>query len=62
MQYIRKINDTEDFYYCDVDKNGERLVMNSKTELCCGTYEFFANKTYWKKGKTPNEAMFFFCV
>ncbi len=20
----------------------------------------FANKTYWKKGKTPNEAMFFF--
>ena len=55
-----QINDTEDYYYCDVDKNGERLDMNSKTELCCGTYEFFANKTYWKKGKTPTEAMFFF--
>jgi len=55
-----QINNTEDYYYSDVDKNGERLDINSKTELCCGTYEFVANKTYWKKGKNPTEALFIF--
>ena len=53
-----QINDTEDFYYSDVDKNGIRLDVNQKPELCCGSYEFFANKSYWKKGKGPTEAMF----
>ena len=53
-----QINDTEDFYYSDVDKNGIRLDVNQKPELCCGSYEFFANKSYWKKGKDPTEAMF----
>ena len=38
-----QINDTEDFYYSDVDKNGIRLDVNQKPELCCGSYEFFAN-------------------
>ena len=42
-------NDTEDHYFCDLDKNGERLDINSKTELCCGSYEFKTNKSYWKK-------------
>lgn len=60
MQYIRKINDTEDFYYCDVDKNGERLVMNSKTELCCGTYEFLIIKHTGKKVKHLMKLCFFF--
>ena len=55
-----QINNTEEYYYCDVDKNGERLDINQKEELCCGSYEFFANKSYWKKGKNPTEAMFFF--
>ena len=55
-----QINNTEDYYYSDVDKNGERLDINSKTELCCGTYEFVANKTYWKKGKNPTEALYIF--
>ena len=56
------INDTEDHYFCDVDKNGIRLDINEKTELCCGSYEFLTNKTYWKKGKTPTEAMFIFLI
>ena len=55
-----QINDTEEFYYSDVDKNGVRLDINQKPELCCGSYEFFANKAYWKKGKGPTEAFFIF--
>ena len=55
-----QINNTEEYYYCDVDKNGERLDINQKEELCCGSYEFVANKSYWKKRKTPTEAMFLF--
>ena len=55
-----QINNTEDYYFCDVDKNGKRTDINEKPELCCGSYEFFANKSYWKKGKNPTEAMFFF--
>ena len=31
-----QINNTEEYYYCDVDKNGERLDINQKEELCCG--------------------------
>ena len=54
------INNTEDYYYSDVDRNGVRLDINTKTELCYGTYEFVANRTYWKKGKTPTEAFFIF--
>ena len=54
------INNTDDYYYCDVDKNGERLDIKEKKELCCGSYEFIANKSYWKRGKTPTEAMYFF--
>ena len=53
-----QINDTEEFYYSNVDKNGIRLDINQKPELYCGSYEFFANKSYWKKGKCPTEAMY----
>jgi protein transport protein SEC24 len=58
--FCGQINNTEEYYYSDVDKNGERLDINQKEELCNGSYEFFANKSYWKKGKTPTEAMFLF--
>ena len=58
--FCGQINNTEDFYYSDVDKNGIRLDKNEKPELCCGSYEFFANKSYWKKGKGPTEAFFMF--
>ena len=53
-----QINDTEDYYYSDVDKNGIRLDVNEKPELCCGSYEFYANKSYWKKGKGPTESFY----
>ena len=55
-----QINDTEEYYYSDVDKNGIRLDINDKPELCCGSYEFVTNKSYWKKGKDPTEAFFIF--
>ena len=55
-------NDTEDHYFCDLDKNGERLDINSKPELCCGSYEFKTNKSYWKKNKTPTKALFIFLI
>ena len=55
-------NDTEDHYFCDLDKNGERLDINSKTELCCGSYEFKTNKSYWKKNKKPTQAFFIFLL
>ena len=55
-------NDTEDHYFCDLDKNGERLDINTKTELCCGSYEFKANKSYWKKNKKPTQAFFIFLL
>ena len=55
-----QINNTEAYYYSDVDKNGIRLDVNEKPELCCGSYEFFANKSYWKKGKNPTDALYFF--
>ena len=60
--FCGEINDTEDHYFCDLDKNGERLDVNSKPELCCGSYEFKANKTYWKKNKTPTKALFIFLI
>ena len=55
-----QINDTEEFYYSDVDKNGIRLDVNDKQELCCGFYEVITNKSYWKKGKDPTEAFSIF--
>ena len=55
-----QINNTDDYYYKDVDKNGIRLDINEKPELCCGSYEFFANKAYWKKGRNPSEALYIF--
>ena len=57
-----QINNTEEYYYCDVDKNGIRTDINTKTELSCGSYEFVANSSYWKKGKTPTQAFFIFLL
>ena len=42
---LGQINKIEDYYYSDVNRNGVKLDIKSKTELCCGTYEFVANKT-----------------
>ena len=60
--FCQQENDTEDHYYCDFDKNGERLDINSKPELCCGSYEFKTNKSYWKKNKNPTKAFFIFLI
>ena len=54
------INTTEEFYYSELDKNGIRTDINEKPELCSGSYEIYANKSYWKKNKTPTEALYVF--
>ena len=45
------INNTEDYYYCDVDKNGVRLDINEKKVLCYGSYEFVASTKFYQKIK-----------
>ena len=55
-------NITEEYYYCDTDKNGVRLDQYTKPELCNGSYEFVTDKSYWKKAKTPTEAMYIFLL
>ena len=58
--FCNEENETEEYYLYDWDKNGERLNIESKSELCCGSYEFEANKSYYKKNKNPTRAFFMF--
>jgi len=58
--FCNEENDTEDYYFCDLDKNGVRLDSDTKPELCCGSYEFIANKSFYKKNKNPTRAFFIF--
>ena len=58
--FCNEENDTEDYYFCDLDKNRERLDSDTKPELCCGSYEFLANKSFYKKNKNPSRAFFIF--
>ena len=58
----KQINLTEDYYYGKLDNNNERVDKNSKYDLCCGSYEFLANKQYWKNNKTPSKAFFIFLI
>ena len=60
--FCNHINDTEDHYFCDVDKNGNRLDIDTKPELCGGSYEFEVNKSYYKKNKKPTRALFMFLI
>ena len=58
--FCEKENDVEDYFYYDLNKGKENLDNNSKPELCCGSYEFEANKSYYKKNKSPTRAFFMF--
>ena len=58
----KQINLTEDYYYGKLDNNNERVDKNSKYDLCCGSYEFLANKQYWKNNKNPTIAYFIFLI
>ena len=53
----RHINNAEEYYYCNFDKNEIRLDINKKTVLCCDWYEFAANKECYKKDN-PCKAFF----
>jgi protein transport protein SEC24 len=56
------INTTEDYYYAKLDKYGYRVDRNEKPDLCLGSYEFVANRTYMKKDKLPNHPVFIFII
>ena len=60
--FCNQVNDVEDHFFCDLDKNGERLDIDTKPELCCGSYEFEANNSYYKKNKKPTRALFIFLI
>ncbi len=60
--FCGQTNLTEAFYYTRADENGIREDQNTKTELCCGTYEFETNDKYWKKGRLPNQALYIFLI
>ena len=55
-----QISQTENYFYNSVDKNGIRIDINEKPELCNTSYEFVANKNIYKKEKVPTEATFYF--
>ena len=57
-----QVNLTEDYYYGDLDQNNERVDRNNEVELSNGSYEFIANKQYWKNGKNPTKAFFMFLI
>lgn len=50
----------ENYFYNTIDKNGIRIDINEKAELCNTSYEFIANKNIYKKEKSPAEATFYF--
>lgn len=60
--FCKQVNNTEDHYYANLDKNGRRVDCDTKIELCHGSYEFLTNKQYWSSGKTPTTAMHIFLI
>ena len=60
--FCKQVNNTEDHYYANLDKNGRRVDCDTKIELCHGSYEFLTNKQYWSSGKTPTTAMYIFLI
>ena len=60
--FCNQINDTEEYYYSQLNNNGERMDIETRTELNCGSYEFITNRDYWKPGRSPNKANFIFLI
>jgi len=56
------INDTADYYYNRLDKNNNRIDMNEKPDISCGSYEFIANATYVKKDKPVSQPVYIFVI
>ena len=53
-------NEIEDYFFYDLNNKKEKLELENKPELCYGSYEFEANKSYYKKNKSPTRAFFMF--
>ena len=53
-------NDIEDYFFNYLNIKNEKLELENKLELCYGSYEFEANKSYYKKNKSPTKAFFMF--
>ena len=60
--FCKNRNITEKHYFYDINDNGERKDKNEKIELCNGSYEFIANKQYYKEHSLPCKANFIFVI
>ena len=60
--FCNQINLTEDYFSPIFNKINENDYRNSKIELSNGSYEFIANKDYWKNNKSPIKAFFIFLI
>ena len=58
----KAINSTDNDYYCPLDGSGQRIDKYEKPELCNGTYEYIASKSYWKKDRNPIQACIIFLI
>ena len=60
--FCKNRNTTEKHFFYDLNDNGERKDKNKKIELCNGSYEFIANKQYYKDHSNPCKANFIFVI
>jgi protein transport protein SEC24 len=58
----KNVNTTESYYYGKLDKSGMRSDYREKADLCNGSYEFIANKTYMKKDKALSSPTYIFLI
>ena len=58
--FCGKINKTEEYYYSNLEQNGIRSNINEKPELTNGSYEFVANKNFYRFKKFSTKAQFIF--
>ena len=56
------INETSEYYYSRLDKFNNRIDMNEKPDLNCGSYEFIANNTYMKRDKLIAQPVYIFII
>jgi len=56
------INDTAEYFYSRLDKFNNRIDMNDKPDLSCGSYEFIANATYAKRDKQVAQPVYIFII
>lgn len=52
------VNPTPQFFYCGLDKQGERPDKNDRAELCCGAYDLNAGDNFMERPPMPPTFIF----